>query len=757
MRSVCRCGWCAARQARCLALRNIDAAVRSNLQYAPVARCSNNNMNKRYYKILLLALLALLIYLYFAFDFGQYLTLDYLKAQQQDFQAYYHAHRLQAVLSYSVIYIAVTALSIPGAAILTLAGGLMFGLAVGTVVVSFASTIGATLAFLVARFLLRDMIQRRFPQRLKTIDAGVERDGGFYLFTLRLIAAIPFVVVNLLMGLTRIGVRRFFWVSQLGMLPGTLVYVNAGTQLGRIETLGDILSPALIGSFALLGIFPLVAKKIVDIVRSRRYQRRYPSPARTDYNVVVIGAGSGGLVAAYIAAALKARVALVERDRMGGDCLNTGCVPSKALLRTARMLADAHRAAELGLGQVNIELDFAKIMERVQRVVGAVEPHDSVERYSALGVDCILGDASLRSPYEVEVDGRVLTTRNIVIATGAKPLIPAIPGLDAIGYLTSDTVWALRSLPRRLLVVGGGPIGCELAQAFQRLGAEVTLVERADRLLGMEDPEISDLVKSCMQDEGVRVLLSHQAQSFAAAAEGKMAVCEFEGTEVRIEFDQVLVALGRKATVEGFGLDSLGVQLTDRATVEIDAFGRTNFPNIFACGDVAGPYQLTHAASHQAWYAAVNALFRPLKQFKIDYRVIPWCTFTDPEVAHVGLNEQQAQAQGVPYEVTRFELDELDRAIADSERRGMVKVLTVPGRDRVLGATIVGAHAGEMITEFVTAMKHNLGLNKILGTIHVYPTFSEANKYAAGVWKRAHAPRRALVWLERFHNWKRGR
>jgi dihydrolipoamide dehydrogenase len=713
-------------------------------------------MNKRHLRWLLVALVLLAIGAYFLFNLGQYLSLDYLKSRQQAFQSYYAAHRLVTLITYMGVYVLVTALSVPGAAILTLAGGLMFGLLVGTVVVSFASTIGATLAFLAARFVLRDAVQRRFAQRLRRINEGVEREGAFYLFTLRLIAAVPFFLINLLMGLTRIRTWRFFWVSQLGMLPGTLVYVNAGTQLGRIEALGDIFSPGLIVSLALLGVFPLAAKRVAGYLRARRQRRKYPAPSSCDYNLVVIGAGSGGLVAAYIAAALKAKVALVERERMGGDCLNTGCVPSKALIRTARFVADARRASALGLRRVNVELDFAEVMQRVQRIIRKVEPHDSVERYTALGVECLTGEAMLRSPYEIQVADRVLTTRNIVIATGARPLVPPIEGLDEVGYLTSDTVWELRRLPQRLLVIGGGPIGCELAQAFRLLGAEVTVVERARRLLAVEDEDVSEILERRFEADGIRVLAGHEAIRFGRDEGVKFVLCDAAGVEVRVEFDEVLVASGRRPNVEGFGLERLGVVLNDRGGVEADPWARTNFPNIFACGDVTGPYQFTHVAAHQAWYATVNALLRPWKRFKVDYRTIPWCTFTTPEVAHVGLNEQQARSQGVAFEVTRYSLSELDRAIADQDDDGLVKVLTVPGRDRILGATIVGAHAGEMIAEFVTAMRHKLGLNKILSTIHIYPTFSEANKYAAGAWKRAHAPRRILGWLSRFHARRRG-
>lgn len=710
-------------------------------------------------KLLLLFAIAAAVGLFFALDLGHYLSLDWLKAQQAAIAAYRADHPLAAVAAYFALYVAVTALSLPGAALMTLAGGAVFGLLWGTLIVSFASSIGATLAFLASRFLLRDWVMARFGRRLAAIDAGVRKEGAFYLFTLRLVPVFPFFLVNLLLGLTAMKARTFYWVSQLGMLAGTVVYVNAGTQLAQIDSLAGIVSPGLLLSFALLGVFPLIANRIVESVRARRVYARWPKPARFDRNLVVIGAGSAGLVTAYIAAAVKAKVTLIEKHRMGGDCLNTGCVPSKALIRSAKFLSHVGRAGEFGCRAATADFSFAEAMERVQRVVRTVEPHDSVERYSGLGVEVIEGAAKIVSPWAVEVtrDGgarQTLTTRSIVIAAGARPFVPPIPGIEEIGYLTSDTVWALRELPRRLVVLGGGPIGCELTQAFARLGAQVTQVEMLPRIMIREDAEVSERVTRRFRAEGIAVLTNHKARQFLVEDGEKILVAEHEGRDVRIPFDAVLVAVGRVANLQGYGLEEIGVGAS--RTVDTNAFLQTNYPNIYAAGDVAGPFQFTHTAAHQAWYAAVNALFDPFRKFKADYSVIPWATFTEPEVARVGLNEQEAKEKGIPYEVSRYDLDDLDRAIADSEAHGFVKVLTVPGKDRILGVTLVGEHAGDLIAEYVLAMKHGIGLNKILGTIHIYPTLAEANKYVAGVWKKAHAPERLLAWVERFHAWRRG-
>jgi len=704
-------------------------------------------------RLLVVGVFAVAAVVFFAAGGPRYFSFDNLKAQQAALEAWREAYPWQGAAAFFCVYVAFTSLSLPAASLLTVLAGAIFGLGWGVLIVSFASAIGATLAMLAARFVLRDWVQERFRAQLQGVNRGVEKEGAFYLFTLRLIPAVPYFLINLAMGLTPIRARTFYWVSQVAMFPATVLYVNAGTQLARLEALRDILSWQLIGAFVLLGIFPLVAKKALDFASARRVYSRWTKPRKFDRNLVVLGAGSAGLVAAYIAAAVRAKVTLVEKHRMGGDCLNTGCVPSKALIKTARVLSLFKNAETFGIKKVQAEVDFAEVMERVQRVIRAVEPHDSAERYTKLGVECIAGEARITTPWSVEVNGKVLTTRAIVIAAGAEPFIPPIPGIEKVDCLTSETVWQLRTLPPRLVVLGGGPIGSELAQAFARLGSKVTQVERLGRILPREDPEFSEMLAQRLRAEGVDVRTGHKAARFV---NGNLLVCEHEGREVQIEFDALLCAVGRVARTKGYGLEELGIPLTKARTVETNEFLQTVYPNIYACGDVAGPYQFTHTAAHQAWYASVNALFGGLKKFRADYSVIPWATFTDPEVARVGLNETEARERGIPYEVTVYGIDDLDRAIADGAAHGMVKVLTAPGKDRILGATIAGEHAGELIVEFVAAMRHGFGLNKILGTIHIYPTMAEANKYAAGVWKKAHAPQGLLAWMEKLHAWMRG-
>ena len=707
-------------------------------------------------KLAVLGLVLAMVAAFFAFDLRQYVSLEYFQSQRAAIEAYVAAHPVKAGAIFFAVYVAVTGLSLPGAAILTLVAGAVFGLLWGTLIVSFASSIGATLAFLASRFVLRDWVQAKFGDKLRPVNEGVAREGAFYLFALRLVPAFPFFVINLVMGLTPIRTRTFYWVSQAGMLAGTIAYVYAGTQLGQFR-----ISAGLVAAFVILGIFPIVAKRALDAAKARKVYAKWPRPAKFDRNMVVIGAGSAGLVSAYIAAAVKAKVTLIERHKMGGDCLNTGCVPSKALIRTAKLLSHVKRSREWGVRSASADFDFAEVMERVQRVVRQVEPHDSVERYTALGVECVKASARITSPWTVEAtleDGskRTYATKNIVIAAGAAPFIPPIPGLAESRPLTSDTVWDIRVQPKRLVVLGGGPIGCELAQAFARLGTRVTQVEMLSRLLIREDPEFSEIVEKRFRAEGIEVLTGHKAKEVRIEGAKRVVIVEHDGADKAIECDEILCAVGRVANTKGYGLEELGIGTTKQRTVEVNEYLETLYPNIFACGDVAGPYQFTHTASHMAWYCAVNGLFGRLRKFRVDYSVVPWATFTDPEVARVGLNETEAREKGIAHQVVTYGMDDLDRAIADGEAEGLVKVLVKPGSDAILGATICGEHADDLIAEFVLAMKHRVGLNRILGTIHAYPTLPEANKYVAGNWKRSTVTQGQMALARAFNDWTRG-
>ena len=705
---------------------------------------------------------------FFYFDLNELLTLEGLKGSMDQFEQYKTQSPWLVIGGFFLVYILVTALSLPGAAILTLAAGALFGLVQGVLVASFASSIGATLAFLTSRYLLRDTIKQRFPDRLASIDAGVKKEGGFYLFTLRLVPIFPFFLINLLMGLTAIKARTFYWVSQIGMLAGTFVFVNAGTQLAQIEQLSGILSFNLLASFALLGLFPLIAKGILTILKKRRVYKNYNKPKKFDRNMIVIGAGAGGLVTSYIAATVKAKVTLIEAGEMGGDCLNYGCVPSKALIKSAKVVEQIRHGERYGLNNSQPDFAFKNIMSRIHKVIADIAPNDSVERYTDLGVEVLKGYAKLIDPWTVEIalnDGgtQTLTARSIVIATGARPFVPDLPGLEETGYVTSDTLWdkfaKLDKAPSKLVVLGGGPIGCELAQAFARLGSAVTQIERGTRLMKKEDVEVSVFAQEALTESGVNILTSQQAIRCETRDGKKHIIVAPKGStddqqETAIEYDELICAVGRSARLEGYGLDTLGID-TER-TISTDEYLETLYPNIYAAGDIVGPYQFTHVASHQAWYAAVNGLFGHLKKFKVDYRVIPWTTFIDPEVARVGLNEQEAIDKGIDFEITRYDFKDLDRAVTESANHGFIKVITPKGKDKILGVTIVAEHAGDLMAEFVLAMKHNLGLNKILGTIHIYPTWAEGNKYAAGEWKRNHAPTKALQLLEKYHTWRRG-
>ncbi|AEP28248.1 FAD-dependent oxidoreductase [Brumicola nitratireducens] len=714
-------------------------------------------------KITIVAVLAALIAAFFYFDLNTYLTLEGLKGSIDDFRQWRDASPVLVLGGFFLIYVTATALSLPGAAILTLTAGALFGLVEGLLLASFASSLGALLAFLVSRYILRDTIKRKFPDRLASIDKGIEREGAFYLFTLRLVPLFPFFLINLLMGLTAIKSWTFYWVSQIGMLAGTFVYVNAGTQLSQLESLQGILSFDLILSFVLLGIFPLIAKTIISVIKKQRVYKGWKKPKHFDRNLIVIGAGAGGLVTSYIAAAVKAKVTLIEAGEMGGDCLNYGCVPSKAIIKSAKVINQFQQAEKYGLDNTNVTFSFKKVMQRVHEVIAEIAPHDSVERYTELGVEVIKGYAVFVDPWTVEIslnDGskQRLSARNIVIATGARPFVPPLPGIENSAYVTSDTMWTefakLEEAPKKLVVLGGGPIGCELAQAFARLGSEVSQIELAKRIMTKEDEEVSEFAMQSLRDSGVNVLTEHEALRFEQRDGKKFIIVKHDKKEISIEYDQLICAVGRAARLEGYGLDTLGIE--SGRTINTNEFLETKYPNILAAGDIVGPYQFTHVASHQGWYAAVNSLFGQFKKFKVDYRVIPWVTFIDPEVARVGINEQEAIEQQIEYEVTRYDFEELDRAITESANKGYIKVITSKGKDKILGVTVVSEHAGDLIAEFVLAMKHGLGLEKILGTIHSYPTWAEGNKYAAGEWKRAHAPETILKLLEKYHTFRRG-
>jgi dihydrolipoamide dehydrogenase len=707
-------------------------------------------------KSLLALMFMVFVFIIFIFDLHHYISLAALKSAKSTLLSYAQQYPITSASFYFVLYVLVASSSLPGSTILTLAGGAIFGLWPAVFIISFASSVGATLAMLISRFIFKDWVQQKFSAQLSSINEGIKKDGALYLLSLRLMPIFPFFIVNLLLGLTPIRIGVFYFISQIGMFPATVVYTNAGTQLANIQSLEEILSPQLFYAFTLIGLLPLVSKFLLHLYQHHRLMGKFNKPKKFDYNVCVIGAGSGGLVASYIAAAVKAKVLLVEKNKMGGDCLNTGCVPSKALIKSAHVMATIKRAGEFGLHDAPVKIDFSAVMARVRRIIQEIAPHDSVERYQALGVECLSGEAKILTPYQVKIGERTITTKNIIIATGAGPYIPTIPGLSDVSYHTSDTIWNHTQLPKRLLVLGGGPIGCELAQAFARLGSEVSIIQKNTRLMMREDADISHMVQNNFQREGIHLYTESHVLTLEKNNDHFIAHVQHKEQTVSIPFDVILIALGRAPHTRGFGAEELGIQIAPQGTIAHNPFMQTNYPNIFTCGDVAGPYQFTHTAAHQAWYASVNALFSPLKKFRVDYRVIPWCTFVSPEVARVGINEQEAKEQGIAYECTRFDLEELDRAIADSENHGIVKVITAKGSDKILGVTICGQHAGDMIAEYVLAMKYNLGLNKILGTIHIYPTMAEANKYVAGVWKRAHVPARLLAWLERFHAFRRG-
>ncbi len=454
------------------------------------------------------------------------------------------------------------------------------------------------------------------------------------------------------------------------------------------------------------------------------------------YNLVVIGAGTAGLIASNITAALGGKVALIERDLMGGDCLNVGCVPSKSLIRPARLAAEMRKATEFGLQNIEINADaFPKIMERLRRIRAEISVNDSVQRYSDLGVDVFLGQGVFLDANTIQVGEKRLRFRKAVIATGARAVKPPIEGLDDIDYLTNETIFNLTKLPKRLLVLGGGPIGCEMAQAFRRLGSEVTIVQNS-RFLPNEDPDASALLANVFKKEGINVVLDAKVMRAFNTPEGLQALAvEHDGQEEILEADVVLVGVGRAPNVQDLGLEKVDVEFDKYKGIVVNDFLCTTNQNIYAAGDCCMAWKFTHAADAAAQIVVQNALFKGRK--KLSDLVMPWCTYTDPEIAHVGMYEKEALARGLQVESFMFPMHENDRALADGESNGFVKIMVKKGNDKILGATIVSAHAGEMISEITTAIVGGVGLSTLSGVIHPYPTQADAIRRTAGLYRKS--------------------
>lgn len=707
--------------------------------------------------IVFLLVIAAVLFALLWLDLNQLLTLSQLKQQQLDLQQFVDQNPIRTSIIYFLCYVGMATLAIPGALIMTLTGGALFGLMNGVLLVSFASSLGALLAFWIARFLLHDYVQTKYHARLTTINEQIKQQGNSYLLFLRLVPAFPFFLVNILLGLTPIRATSYYLITQIGMLPATLVYVHAGTELAKISDLDGILSWPLLLAFTLLGLLPFISRGIVKLVANHRLYNQWDKPKVFDYHTIVIGAGAAGLVSAYTSATLQAKVALIEPNSMGGDCLNTGCVPSKSILRSAKFVADLHRHEEFGITDANLRLQFPDIMHRVRSKVAAIAPKDSRQRYAELGVDCYQASAHLISPWQVELsdsETKKLTAKNIIIASGAHPAVPNIKGIDKIDYLTSDSVWNLETAPTQLLIIGAGPIGCELGLAFSRLGSQVTLVNNHSRILPNEDQQAAQLLQEKLEQAGLNIVNNFVADEFTQAGDYYHLSGKQHAEDKQLSCSHVLVAVGRKANTTA--LQALDIKLNSSGQVITNHYMQTNYPNIYACGDVTSPLQFTHSASHQAWHAAFNALFRPIKQFKCDLDNIPRALYTDPEIASLGLTEQQASEQGIQYEVTLLGMDDVDRAVIDSASDGFIKVITATDSDKILGVCIVGEHASELIAEFVLAKTHGLGLNKILQTVHLYPTHSEVNRAVAGQWRRRQFSQGKQKLLRKIQMWRLG-
>src|SRR6266566_5169264 len=694
------------------------------------------------------------------------------------------------------IYIVATVFFIPGS-VLTLGAGAVFGMGLGSVCVSISATLGATAAFLVGRYLARDGIARKIEKNEKfaTIDRAVAEEGWKIVLLTRLSPVFPFTLLNYAFGLTRVKLSHYVLASWLGMMPGTVMYVYLGSLVNigaghRQRTTGELVlyGVGLLATVTVAVPVTRVARKalakkigstetvqtskgiisapsepvlvrppdthnarLVSYLHPPDWQNPTPAPS---YNLVVIGAGTAGLVTAAGAAGLGAKVALVEKYLLGGDCLSVGCVPSKAVIRCSRAIFDANEAGRFGVRVgAPAQADFPAVMERMRKLRADLSPHDSAQRFAKLGVDVFLGEAQFTGPDTIQVAGKTLRFKRAVIATGARALQPPIPGLTEAGYLTNETVFSLTECPARLAVIGGGPIGCELAQAFQRLGSQVSLFHKNAHLLDREDMDAAALVQKAFIREGIRVFLNAKITRVERNAGGKILYYEAQGKEETLAVDEILAGAGRAPNVEGLNLETVGVQYDPRKGILVNDCLQTTNPRIYAAGDVCLTWKFTHAADFAARTVIQNALF--LGRKKVSALTMPWCTYTDPEIAHVGLYERDARERGVEVDTYVRESKEVDRAVLDGEEDGFVKFHVRKGHDDILGATIVARHAGEMISEISVAMAARIGLGKLASVIHPYPTQAEALRQCGDAYNRTRLTRTVKKWMGRWLAWQR--
>ncbi len=692
-------------------------------------------MSKLIKKVGLIVLIIVCVIAYYRLDGNQYLNLENIKLHHQELLSAYQQNPFSFSLFYFFVYVVLVALSFPGATVLSLAGGYIFGFIKGLLIINWASTIGASVAFLMARFFFKDFLQRKFHHTFLKINQGMDREGNQYLLTLRLIPIFPFFLINILMGLTNISFWRFFIVSLIGMLPGTAVYVWAGTTLQNVNSVSDIFTSKMITIFFLVGLIPIIQSKFLIYLKQRKNYLKFSKPKKFDYNLIVIGGGAAGLVNAYIAANLKAKVLLVEESNMGGECLNYGCVPSKALIS----LSNTKKYSKT---------NFAELKNEISNIIQSIAPHDSIDRYSNMGVDCEKGKANLISPFEIQINGKTFSGKKIVIATGAKPFYPTIDGLDKNKVFDYESVWKLEKLPDHLVIIGGGAIGCELALAFSKLGSKVSIIEQ-NAVLASEDRDMVNHVLTGLRTSTINIF--ENCKIISVNHDENKIIFENENKITEIHFEHLLLACGKVGNTEAIS-SNLNFDLDSRNYIVVNEYLETvKYRNIYACGDVNGLKQLTNAASHQAWYTSINALFGTWKKFRIEHDFIPHAVFIEPELARVGLNELDAKRKSIEYDLYLFDASDLDRNLIERNKLGKIKVLTIKNTDQILGVTIVGEAASEILAEFVLAMKYHLGLNKVLATSHIYPSFSEQNKYVAGVWKKNSVPKYIYKILKKYH------
>ncbi|MBA3536096.1 MAG: FAD-dependent oxidoreductase [Tatlockia sp.] len=703
-------------------------------------------MSKKLRSWLPLILLLGLLILFFSLRLDKYLTFTSLRENRATLISWTKEHFFMAALLYMSCYTLAVAASVPGAVFLTLAGGFLFGVVFGTVFVIVSATLGATALFFAVRTSFGDWLAKSALSWLGRMREGFQQNAFSYLLMLRLVPLFPFWVVNIVPALLGVDAKTFIITTFFGILPGSIVYVMVGNGLSHVFEANQTPNLGIIFDIkVLLPLLALAALSFIPILYKRvnpKEQKKNPKTNQIKCDLSIIGAGAGGLSVAAVAAQLGLKVVLLESGKMGGDCLNYGCVPSKSLLAAGKIAYQLRHAAQFGISSKGLEIDFKKVMQQVHAVIKVLAKNDSVERFESLGVQVIKAVARFSGVNTLVAQDRVIEARRIVIATGSSPFKPPIPGLEDTPYLTNETIFNLTEQPKHLIVIGGGPIGCELAQAFSMLGSKITLIEGFN-LLPKDDVDCVAILRAQLKAMGIIIHEQAKVLGVEPHAHGGIKVSINQaGEKLAIRGSHLLIATGRRANVENLDLEKAGIVYSNKG-IEVNSRLQTSNRRVYALGDVVGPYQFTHMATYQAGIVLRNIAFKI--PAKVDYRAIPWVTYTLPEIAHVGLLAEEA-LKHADIQFTEWSFLENDRAQTEHSLEGKIKIIS-DKKGRVLGVTIVGAHAGELILPWVIAIREKRTLRSFTDAVSPYPTLSEISKRVAGEFYKSKLFSNKTRWL----------